>query len=222
MSSSESEDENLKKFAESMDTTFFSNKLYNEAEKKEAAAEEPKVELKSQRFLEEDENILHSEINVSAHMQSFIGKKLSALIDGQVEFVEVKDRKKKGRDKKVDRVRLLSDSTEVVKFIDAPLYVETRTKVPIKRRNADKEPELDETAKVEKAAVNPEAVAEEVKTWNKKSKHDPIEYKTSKGIGYLKDPPNEFTQQRNKNMWSESKIKGAKKHTKPLSDLIKR
>lgn len=221
MSSSESEDENLKKFAESMDTTVFSNKLYN-ADEKEKAATEPKVELKSQRFLEEDENIFHSEINVSAHMQGFIGKKLSALIEGQIEFVEVKDGKKKGTDEKVDRVRLLSDSTEVVKFIDAPLYVETRTKVPIKRRNADKEPETDESVKVKKSAVDPEAVAEEVKTWNKKAKHDPIEYKTSKGIGYLKDSPNEFTQQRNKNMWSESKIKGAKKHSQPLPDLIKR
>lgn len=221
MSSSESEDENLKKFTESMDTTVFSNKLYN-AEEKQKAAEEPKAELKSQRFLEEDENIFHSEINVSAHMQSFIGKKLSALIEGQVEFVEVKDKKAKSSDKKVDRVRLLSDSTEIVKFIDAPLYVETRTKVPIKRRNADKEPDLDESEKVEQSAVNPEAVAEEVKTWNKKAKHEPLEYKTSKGIGYLKDPPNEFTAQRNKNMWSESKIKTAKKHSKPLSDLTKR
>lgn len=221
MSSSESEDENLKKFAESMDTTVFNNTLYN-ADEKQKAAEEPKTELKSQRFLEEDENIFHSEINVSAHMQSFIGKKLSALIEGQVEFVEVKDKKAKGSDKKVDRVRLLSDSNETVKFIDAPLYVETRTKVPIKRRKAEKEPELDESEKVEQSAVNPEAVAEEVKKWNKKARHEPLEYKTSKGIGYLKDSPNEFTAQRNKNMWSESKIKTAKKHTKPLSDLIKR
>lgn len=221
MSSSESEDENLKKFAESMDTTVFSNKLYN-ADEKEEAVKEPKVELKSQRFLDEDENIFHSEINVSAHMQGFIGKKLSALIEGQVEFVEVKDRKQKHRDEKVDRVRLLSDSTEVVKFVDAPLYVETRTKVPIKRRNADNEPELDESVKVEKSAIDSGAVAEEVKTWNKKVKHDSFEYKESKGVGYLKDTANEFTKQRNKNMWNESKIKGAKNHTQPLPDLIKR
>lgn len=221
MSSSESEDENLKKFAESMDITIFSSKLYN-IDEKQKTAEVPKEELKSQRFIEEDENIFHSEINVSAHMQTFIGKKLSALIEGQVEFVEVKDKKAKGSDKKIDRVRLLSDSTETVKFIDAPLYVENRTKVAIKRRNADKELEPDEVEKVKQSAVDPEAVAEEVRTWNKKAKHEPFEYKTSKGIGYLKDPANEFTSQRNKNMWSESKIKTAKKHSKPLPDLIER
>jgi hypothetical protein len=68
MSSSESEHENLKRFAESVDVTMFSNKLYSKTDHEEK--EEPKVELKSQRELETEENIFQSEVNVSSSMQT--------------------------------------------------------------------------------------------------------------------------------------------------------
>lgn len=219
MSSSESEDENLKKFAASLDTTVFSNNLYNgNAEK---VNEKPKIELKSQRVLDDEENIMQSEINVSSTMQQFIGKKLSKLIDEQVEFVEVQS--VDSDDQVIDNVRLLSGTKKVVKYIDEPTYVENREKVPIKRRKVDSnESEIKDSAKIEQAAIEPEAIQEEVKLWNKKPKHQPIEYKNLKGIGYIREPQNEFTKARNKNNWTESKIKTAKFHNPPICDLIKR
>ena len=219
MSSSESEDENLKKFAESMDKTVFSDNLYNETAP--TKIEEPKVELKSQRFVEDEDNIFQSELNVSSHMQQFIGKKLSKLIEDQVEFVEMPlVKKKKKNDKVPDRVRLLSDTQEFVKYIHEPDYVETRDKVDLKRRKVDGEPEPKESEKIKKSATDVEALKVETSTWSKKARHEPFEYKTSKGSSNLKEPPNEFTKARNKNVWSEAKIKKEKYHDPPLCDLV--
>lgn len=216
MSSSESEDENLKKFAASVDVSVFSDGLYN---KEKLVKEEPKVELKSQRDLVVEENIFQSEINVSKTMQEFIGKKLSKLIDDQVEFVEVK-RAKKTEDP-VDNLRLLRGTKEVVKFIDEPGFVDDREKVPIKRRKVDGETELKESLKIQAAAIESTQIEAEVKSWTKKSRHQPIEYKNIKGTGYLREPTNEFTKARNKNGWGEAKIKNAKYHNPPI-DVIKR
>lgn len=214
MSSSESEDENLKKFAESLDSTVFSDNLYNKDESKKA---EPKVELKSQRVLETDESIFQSELNVSSTMQQFIGKKLSKLIEDQVEFVEMngklEQRLEEEEDLGVNNVRLLSGSKEVVKHIEDLGFIENRRKVKIKRRKVDLECKPD----LKQAVVNPDDIKEEIKTWAKKSKHHPYEYKTKKGVHHLKEPANEFTSARNKNKWSESKIKTGKFHNPPLT-----
>lgn len=218
MSSSESEDENLKKFAASVDTTVFSDKLYSKNPGDEEDDEKPKVELKSQRTLDVEENVFQSEINVSSTMQKFIGNKLSKLIESQVEFVEVQT--KVEQDPVIDNVRLLKGSRAVVKYIDAPDFVENRSKVPIKRRKVDPDPEP--TDKLHQAATTSELVQDEVKLWNKKPKHQPYEYKNIKGTAYLREPQNEFTKARNKNSWNESKIKSAKYHNPPMCDAIKK
>lgn len=218
MSSSESEDENLKRFAESVDTTIFSNNLYNE----EKTKEKPNVAaLKSQRNLEAEENVFQSEVNVSETMKKFIGNKLSKLIEDQVEFVELSG-KEEIEDQKVDALRLLRGSKEVVKLLGNSDFVETRSKVPIKRRNIDSEVGPGYSEKIQRSAINSAAIMEETKAWTNKPKHRTFEYKNKKGIGYLKEPQNEFTQTRNKNNWSESKIKSAKLHNPPICDIIKR
>lgn len=217
MSSSESEDENLKKFAESLDNTVFSDNLYCKDESKKV---ETKVELKSQRVLETDENIFQSELNVSSTMQQFIGKKLSKLIDDQIEFVEMNGKPEprlEEEDLEVNNVRLLSGSKEVVRHIEDLGFIENRRKVEIKRRKIDSEGEIN----LKQAVVSPDDIKEEITTWAKKSKHIPYEYKTKKGVHHLKEPANEFTSARNKNKWSESKIKTGKFHNPPLSDKIK-
>jgi hypothetical protein len=219
MSSSESEDENLKRFAESLDVTVFSNKLYNKADG-DQKEEEPKVELKSQRELESEENIFKSEINVSSTMQKFIGQKMSNLIDQQIEFVEVGSESQTDDDQVVDNVRLLGGSKEVVKYIHEAPFVENRKKVPIKRRRVEEEP--NEVEKCKDASIDKEGVQEDVKRWDKKTRHQPIEYKNLKGIGYLREHPNEFAKMRNKNNWTEAKIKSSKYHNEPLSNAIKR
>lgn len=220
MSSSESEDEDLKKFAASVDTTVFSDKLYKSTTEKDEPA--PVVELKSQRFLEAEENVFQSEINVSNTMQLFIGNKLSKLIEDQVEFVETKVDTAADEDQVVDNVRLLSGVEEVVKYLSEPSFIENRQKPKIKRRNVDQEPETFDSKKVHQAAVSVNAIKEEAKHWSKKPKHQPFEYKNIKGVAYIREPSNEFTKARNKNNWSEAKIKNAKFHNPPLCETIKR
>lgn len=220
MSSSDSEDENLKNFAASVDTTVFSDKLYN---KSPAEKVEPRVEMKSQRFLDAEENIFQSEINVSSTMQQFIGNKLSKLIEDQTEFIETKQSGhiEAETDGVVDNVRLLSDAKDIVKYIDEPNFIENRQKPRIKRRNADQE-KIADSEKIQVSALCVEDINEEVKNWDKKPKHKAYEYKNIKGVGYLREPTNDFTKARNKNNWSEAKIKNAKFHNPPLYEKIKR
>lgn len=215
MSSSESEDENLKKFAESVDTTIFSNNLYNE----EVAKEEPRVQVKSQRNLEAEENVFQSEVNVSETMKKFIGNKLSKLIDDQIEFVDLNGKEEGEDDSKVDTLRLLRGSKEVVKLQTD--FIENRSKIPIKRRKVDCEHESKDE-KIRRSATSSAVIREEVKAWTNKPKHQIFEYKNKKGIGYLKEAKNEFTQTRNKNGWNESKIKKTKLHSAPICDVLKR
>lgn len=214
MSSSESEDENLKKFAESVDTSVFSNNLYNG----EKVEEEPKVELKSQRNLEHEENVFQSEVNVSETMQNFVGKKLSKLIEDQIEFVEKEETFDDAEE--VNALRLLRGSKQVVKLCDD--FIENRKKVPIKRRKIDNDDEPEESEKIKSSAIKREDITEETKSWANKSKHKAFEFKSKRGIGYLRDPTNEFTERRNKNAWNESKIKTAKLHSGPICDSIKK
>jgi len=205
-----------------VDTSVFSDKLYNNSTTEK---DEPtKVKIKSQRSLDIEENIFQSEIQTSNTMQQFIGKKLSKLIEDQIEFVEINGRMSEanGDDQKVDNVRLLSDTEEVVKYINEPNFTETRQKPTIKRRNVDREPDNVESKKLHQIAVDTESINDEVKHWNKKPKHQPFEYKNIKGVGYVREPTNEFTKARNKNNWSEAKIKSAKFHNPPLCDTIKR
>lgn len=220
MSSSESEDENLKKFAESVDVTVFSNNLYSQTET--TKKEEPKVELKSQRNLDNEENIFHSEINVSSTMQQFIGKKLSKLIEDQVEFVDTKVENCVDETEAVDNLRLLSGTELTVKHINEPDFIDNRKKVPIKRRKVGKEPETTESKKVQEAAIDADDITNEVKQWKEKSKREPIEFKNIKGICHIREPTNEFTKKRNQNNWSEAKIKVAKFHNPPICEIIKK
>lgn len=228
MSSSES-DVNLRLLSESVDSSIFSDDLYGKAEnpKNEMSQEkcEQQTELKSQRYLDfEDEKSLKSDLVVPDSMQKFIYNKLSKILDNQVEYVVEKKSKKRKKNEQedeesIDNVRLLSDSEVPVKFYDPPeLPPGNRKKVAIKRRTT--EPETDEAEKIQSAAIDGKLIATEVKSWSNKVKSPTTDYKIIKGVGYIRDVPNEFTKARNKNSWSENKIKNAKYFNKSLESSI--
>lgn len=154
-----------------------------------------------------------------------IYNKLSEIIDDQVEFVVEKSKMRRKNNNKVeedpavDCMRLLRESDEPVKFLDAPDEPENRKKVAIKRRIT--EPEVDEAAKIQASAVDEKLIESEVKNWTSKVKPT-TDYKVIKGVGYIRDIPNEFTKLRNKNSWSENKIKNANYFNKSLESLIER
>lgn len=212
--SSESEDEKLKMLEEAVDPTMFSDSFFKHELKD--IKKEPKIELKSQRNLEIEENIYKSEINISDSMKEFIGNKLSKLIDAEIEFVPVKSEIKEEETPVPENIRLLSDCKEYVKNEPAPEFCENRKKVPIKRRCMEDSHDI-ESIKIQKVAVTAEAIQNEIKSWSIKPKHQVTEYKSIKGIGYIREPSNEFTKLRNKNNWTESKIKSSKYFNRPMN-----
>jgi hypothetical protein len=210
-SSSDSEDENLKKFAEAVDNSFY---------KPEEKKEEKKLEtLKSQRYLDEEENVFHSELNVSETMKNFIGKKMSSLIEKEVEFVTVKEQKINCETK--DRVKLLKGCKQALKLED-PVDDTVREKVEIKRRKVDgNEDKIKESKKLSLASTDITKIQQEISLYDKKVKHKPFSFKSaSDGKCYLQEPPNEFTAARKKNNWDESKIKSTKNYGKSLNKIL--
>jgi hypothetical protein len=173
---------------------------------------------KSQRSLEADEEIFQSDLKVSASMQEFIAKKLSKIIDDQIEFVQVKPKKLK--DKEVDRLKLLKDSQDFVKLEnpEEKEFLKNRKKIPILKRSIE-EDETSESQKQKLVAVDVDQIQSETKSWTSRKKGKVYEYKVKNSVGYLKEPTNEFTKMRNKNQWNETKISKAKYFGKGLEGV---
>lgn len=218
-SSSESEDENLKQFAAAVDTSLFNNEFYkpkDENDKKKV--EEPKKELKSQRYLENTENIFQSELNVSENMKQFIGKKMSKLIEESIEFIDVKNRI--NDDPEENCVKLLKGSSEYLTLEVSSDNIQQH-KVPIKRRKVDNDEDLKESTKVKEASTDIDKISQEVSQWDERNRHKVFKYKKGKdGNCHKIEEPNEFSKSRSKNGWSESKIKSAKYFNKGLCSII--
>lgn len=218
MSSSESEDENLKKLAEAVDVKLFDNSFYKPEEKKEKELKKTETQ-KSQRYLDDEENAFHSELNVSESMKGFIAKKMSSLIEKEVEFVDVKQHKNKSQENH-DCVKLLRGYKEALKCED-PVDETIRTKVDIKRRKIDGNDEvLTESSKISLASTDINKIQREISFYNKKAK-DTFKFKTAKdGKSYLVEPTNEYTKARKKNQWNESQIKNFKFYGQSLNKAL--
>lgn len=218
-SSSESEDENLKKFAEAVDVKLFDNSFYKpeEEKKKESIKAEP---LKSQRYLDEEENVYQSEINISETMKNFIAKKMSSLIEKEVEFVTIKEQKIENLEIK-GCVKLLKGCKQALKCED-PVDEIIRNKVEVKRRKIDgNKDNMKESKKLSLASTDLIKIQQEVKFHENKIRHKSFNFKTaSDGKCYLQEPPNEFTAARKKNNWDESKIKSSKNYGKSLNKIL--
>ncbi|KAG5680138.1 hypothetical protein PVAND_009663 [Polypedilum vanderplanki] len=175
MSSSDSEDENVKKFAAAVDTSLFDNNFYKPKDEKEVVKDtKQKEELKSQRYLENDENIFHSELNVSENMKNFIGKKMSKIIEESIEFVNVTG-PKLSRKKQKDCTVLLTGFNEHVKIDKLEEEILPQIKIPIKRRSLNDE--INESYKIKKAAIDVTKIKDAHDT---KIRHKVIEYKRAK------------------------------------------
>lgn len=216
-SSSESEDENLRKFAEAVDVKLFDNSFYKpEEERKEVAKTES---LKSQRYLDEEENVYQSEINISETMKEFIAKKMSNLIKNRIEFVTIKEQKIKNDDVK-DRVKLLKGCKQTIKCTEDPAEEVIRKKVEIKRRKVE-EDGMKESEKLCIAATSILKIQKEISFYENKTRHKPFNFKLASDNKYnLQEPPNEFTSTRKRNNWDESKIKTTKNFGKSLDKIL--
>lgn len=179
MSSSESEDENLKQFAAAVDTSLFNNDFYRDKHENKKKVEEIKSELKSQRYLDNTENIFQSELNVSESMKKHIGSKMSKIIEDSVEFVNVVTQK--NHIEEVDSLRLLKGFKECVNLNKKDYENYPKQKIPIKRRLLE-DHALKSSVKIQLAAIDIEKIKREVSHWDRRERHKVIGYKKFKGI----------------------------------------
>ncbi|XP_055844216.1 uncharacterized protein LOC129910746 [Episyrphus balteatus] len=218
-SSSESEDENLKQILEAADTSLLTNSLYKpketKPEKVESKCDEHPI---SQRHLNHDEST-DIDFQPSETVQKIMAKKLSLLVQEQIEFITLSDLSQNPKKKQKNRVKLFNDCDCYVKPFEEFEYedIGPRKKPLIQRRKIDDH--LDEESKLKAVAVDGEFVLslKETLNWSNRKKGKEFQYKQGKGINkdhHLIEPQNEFTKMRQKNQWNESRIRKAKFSTK--------
>ncbi|XP_063368971.1 uncharacterized protein LOC134657326 [Cydia amplana] len=181
--SDSSDDEDLSRFREAVDTSF--TKLINETRGI------PQKDVKkpvSERYLETASH--YNDVKVPEKMQKQIGVKISKIIEKNVEFVDmeangVKKRKIKGG------VKLFSDSVDYLSPEAAvDTYAEThnaRSREMMTQKRQREEKQVDENDKIATVAVTGEYVLskEETKCWKSRRKEKLFKYKSQKNSKIL-------------------------------------
>ncbi|XP_053617213.1 uncharacterized protein LOC128679176 [Plodia interpunctella] len=180
--SDSSEDEDLSRFREAVDTSF--TKLINDSRNKTLATNE-KEKPKSERYLEEASH--YNDVKVPEELQRQIGYKLSDVIKRHIKFVDtepygVKNGKIKGG------VKLFKDS---VGFLSAEDPKDTYTavhnaesrKIKKKRKQIEQD-DVNENDKIKVVTVDGEYVLskEETKHWKSRRKEKVFKYKKNGNI----------------------------------------
>ncbi|CAK1590564.1 unnamed protein product [Parnassius mnemosyne] len=181
--SDSSEEEDLSRFQEAVDTTFV--KLINaEAVNKVPITEKSDSKLCSQRYLEEATH--YNDVKVSKHLQKKIGAKVSEIINRNFKFVNVQD-EVMNKPTIEGGVKLFRDSAGFLSCEDAKdTYTECHNnfsrKLQQKRRQIDSNVEgVDEHAKIKSVVVSGEYVLskEETKCWKSRRKEKLFKYKAN-------------------------------------------
>ncbi|XP_063388515.1 uncharacterized protein LOC134674379 [Cydia fagiglandana] len=176
--SDSSDDEDLSRFREAVDTSF--TKLINETR---GIPQKEVKKLVSERYLETASH--YNDVKVPEKMQKQIGVKISRIIERNVEFVDmeangVKKRKIKGG------VKLFSDSKDYLSPEAAvDTYAEThnaQSRKMMKQKRQHEEEHIDENEKIAAVAVTGEYVLskEETKCWKSRRKEKLYKYKSQK------------------------------------------
>uniref|UniRef100_A0A1Q3F7F8 Uncharacterized protein n=1 Tax=Culex tarsalis TaxID=7177 RepID=A0A1Q3F7F8_CULTA len=225
MSSSESEDENLKQLMEAADTSLFNDAMFREPHADDSVLPEPadKNDVpapterpKSNRYLNEEESVFQSDLNVTESMKKFIGKKLSTLIAESIAFVEVEPIKGKLRGASdssgVKLLRGFEESLNVSCGDGADVPVAKPPK-PIKRRVLEDDSDASGKKMMEQAAYDVDALSKSTVGWSNRPKSKLYEYRQAgKGKVPTLLMSDEFSATRNKNSWEDSKIKAFPKN----------
>ncbi|XP_030569474.1 uncharacterized protein LOC115768898 [Drosophila novamexicana] len=217
--SDEEDDAQMRLFLEAADHTLLTNDMFKTSPIKASPAAASAKDLpKSERFLAEQGAVPASDLQVSPEMQTHLWQKLSTIIQNQIEYCATELPSKSGPlDGKTawySRVKLVANADcYVVDDIEPELM--PQRKPTIRRRQLEEE-ELDKpttTAALASVAVSGDSIlnGQDVLNWAprrcRKDKH--FEYKACDALGHKLlaiEATNEFTAQRRKNNWSETKI----------------
>lgn len=153
-------------------------------------------------------------------MQVYVAKKLSSLIDNQVQFVETVPDSGVSVAEVDDEagfgIRLFSNSVATVtKLTPDENQIPTPKKAPTKKSKPVprlRDPSPDEATKIRQAAVNPSFILDQVEVagWHKNEKRQSKNvdhYNLRNGNLFPVDLPNEFTKLCRKNNWDTKKIR---------------
>uniref|UniRef100_A0A8D8CY57 (northern house mosquito) hypothetical protein n=2 Tax=Culex pipiens TaxID=7175 RepID=A0A8D8CY57_CULPI len=229
MSSSESEDENLKQLLEAADTSLFYDAMFREprvensvkpdcADKNNVMIRIPgrfetrtPVELPaSNRYLNEEESVFQSDLNVTESMKKFIGKKLSTLIADSIAFVDIKPVKRDPRTSESSGVRLLRGFGERLEISceggNVPVIIGQGK--PIKRRIVEDDFAVSKNEMIEQAAYDADTLSKSTVGWTDRPKSKLYEYRQAgKSEVLTLSMTDEFSTARRKNNWDDAKIK---------------
>lgn len=197
-----------------VDTNFTSDTMLNK-DSSNGTSFRSSEKPKSQRFIGTDESPFQTSISVSPSMQKHFSKKLTELVEQQIEFEEASLRNGTAKQAiklpKRKRIKLVRHG-EVLK---AKFLVEEETNPNIGRRQMtikqrvveDEEDKVGDKERIAESIIGIEEFQKEATAWKAKKHKKTFEYKSKKGINYLVEAETEFTKKRKKNNWDESKIK---------------
>ncbi|KAG6464161.1 hypothetical protein O3G_MSEX014325 [Manduca sexta] len=178
--SDSSEEEDLSKFRDVVDNSFVNkSKIIGKEESKSADKNR-----KSERYLETSAH--YNDVVVPEEMKKQIGAKMSAIIQRNVEFVEVgRNMNKKRKIKGGVKLFRSSDgflSCEEPKDTYTEIHNSESKKIKIKKRQIDEiDSNLDDSEKISSATVTGEYILskEETKHWKSRRKEKLFKYKPS-------------------------------------------
>ncbi|SPP77696.1 uncharacterized protein LOC117581237 [Drosophila guanche] len=222
-SDSDEDDAQMRQFMEAADHTLLTNAMF---QKGAAATADPKLAAppaKSERHLDEQDAGAGtaSDLHITEEMQSHIWRKLSSIIQNQIEFCE-----QKSADEAAEPCH---DHVRLVSYADCYLSAEIvdtgppgpKKKPTIKRRTLSEDKCSTGAAKtlaLAAVAISGESIMEgkETLAWaqSKPRQGKLFEYKATDEQGHKLQalhPLNEFTERRLQNRWNEAKIRRRKK-----------
>ncbi|CAK1541471.1 unnamed protein product [Leptosia nina] len=183
MADSDSSEEDLSRFKEAVDTNFIAKISQESNNVKITNKTSKESKKKSERYLDEASH--YNDVKVPKDLQIKIAKKISTIINKNVEFVEVEPRKFKRKIK--GGVKLFSTSEE---FLTCAEVDDTQTEshnIKAKKLKQKKTSnEIIDEEKLKSVAVSGEYVLskEETKCWKSRRKEKLFKYK-SNGNGVL-------------------------------------
>lgn len=143
-------------------------------------------------------------------MQKFVSKKLAKIIENRVEFVDIRcDEHTNIRSDNVqEEINLLEDVVLKIDWANnGTTQHSSTTKAEIKKRKlSDVDNGKTERVRLSEAVIDLEDVSKEVSNWKTKPKRTAFEYIEKNGKLFEVEPMNEFSVNRKKNNWDESKI----------------
>lgn len=210
MSSSESEDENLKEnlkqLIEAADTSLFNNAMFrDQCVQPDFTYKDiliPTERPPSNRYLIEEESVFQSDLTVTESMKTFIGKKLSKLIANSIAFVEVEPIRPKPHGVESSGVKLLRGFKENLNVAGEDVPV-TKSRKLVKNNSNVSQDEM-----IKLAAYNVDVLSKSTVGWTNRSKSKRYEYRQAgKSKTLILSITDEFSTARRKNNWDDSKIK---------------